>query len=128
MKNPLDLVRAHLLGDTAIVAIVATRIYLLAQPQNFAIPNIIVYPASAAPDLTLDPADLSGEFRISVECRSAAVAEANELGRLATARLHGFQGTIDAVPVERIGYVAEAFLWQDDAQLARRIVDFRVVI
>lgn len=128
MKSPLDLVRTRLLADAPLVAVVAQRISLMALQQGTPPPNVIVYPAGAAPDETLDPSELSGEFRISVECRSASVTEANNTGELVIDCLHGFKGAIDTVAIDRISYVSEAFLWQDDVKLARRIIDFRVAI
>jgi Protein of unknown function (DUF3168) len=122
MISPVFVVRDILLASAAVTAVVAQRVYLLAQPQNAVGPNIIVRVVSGTRDTGLNVVEGQARHRIAVESRSNLVGEANALASAVFNTLNGYS----AAGVDRIIFANDAFVVDDATKLARRILEFYV--
>jgi hypothetical protein len=85
--------RAHLLGDTAIAALVAARVYPLRLPQKPVLPAIVLTQISSHRSKHLRGAEALARARYQVDAWAATFDAADALGTLCRRRLNGYAGT-----------------------------------
>lgn len=125
MLSPIDIVRNALIANAAVGASVGLAIYKLAATQNPPMPHIIVMQVSGRKDAILDTVTGGqSEFRISVEIRVGTVDGANSIGSQVIQALDG----ASPAGTDRIAYSNEAFLYDDQSKICRRIIDFHVAL
>jgi len=110
--------RAHLLADTAIAAIVAARIYplRLPQPKKDAVnlPAIVLQRISTVRYAHLRGAEALGRPRWQVDCWAATHDAATSLGALVRQRLNGFAGTWTSDESPSVDIVVQAILLENE--------------
>lgn len=128
--------RAHLLADTAIAAIVAARVYPLRLPQPKAgvvnLPAIVIQRISGFRFKHLRGADALARPRYQVDCWAQTHDAATALGSLVRQRLNGFAGewTDDESPETTVRVVVllenEQDLFEEDilGGLCRHSADY----
>lgn len=85
--------RAHLLDDGPIAALVAGRCYPLRLPQKVTLPAIVLTRISETRVAHLRGADALARPRYQVDCWATTHDAATELGTLCRQRLNGYTGT-----------------------------------
>ncbi len=86
--------RAFLLGDTDVAALVVDRVYPLRNPQKATPPWIVLTLVSDIRDPHLRGIQAQAKARYQVDCWAQTYDGAVTLGALCARRLSGFQGTL----------------------------------
>lgn len=90
--------RAFLLADASIVAMVGARVHPVRLPQGQKEPSVVYHRISALGDHNMaGPSGLS-QVRMQVDCWAASSDTAAELSDLVKARLDGFRGPMPGSP------------------------------
>ena len=84
--------RAAVLGDAAIAAIVARRVNFGDQPQGVLLPAIVINTISGLEGVSVDGADGVSTGRVQVDCYAQGYAAARDLGAAVLSLLNGFAG------------------------------------
>jgi uncharacterized protein DUF3168 len=85
--------RAYLLDDVQIAALVGNRVYPLRLPQKVTLPAIVLTRISGLRFAHLRGADALARPRYQVDCWAATHDAASRLGALCRQRLNGYTGT-----------------------------------
>jgi Protein of unknown function (DUF3168) len=126
--------RAYLLDDAAIAAIVGTRVYPIVLPQGQVQTSIVYTRISGFGDNhMLGPSGLSRP-RIQIDCWSQSIDTAAQLANLVKERIDGFLGTWlwgedspeEAIVVQGVFYENEREDYDDVSKLYRVSRDFFV--
>ncbi len=94
--------RDHLLADTNISSVVATRVYPLELPQNPAFPSITYQIISDEPTYTQDGDSGLDRPRIQIDTWAETYSESISLAALIRSRLSGFRGTVSGKEIQGI--------------------------
>ncbi len=89
----MSALRSHLLGDTAIAALVGARAYPLRLPQKAVMPSIVLTEVSSVRSKHLRGADALATERYQVDAWAGTFDAATALGALCRQRLNGYAGT-----------------------------------
>lgn len=130
MKDVRKALRAFLLADAPIVAVIVNRIYALKIPQGAASPSVVLTRISGPGDYHLQgPSGLMG-LRVQVDAWAATADAATSLANLIKDRLDGYRGTMgsggDAVTVHGVFVADLREDYDDQAQLYRSGRDYFV--
>lgn len=126
--------RQHLIDDTAISAIVATRVYPILLPQGQTDPSIVYTRISAVGGTTMQGPDSLVESRMQVDCWASDVTTAASLANLVKERLNGFQGQVgyggnspaNRVRIQGIFFDSEREFYDDGNKMYRISRDYFV--
>jgi len=126
--------RAYLLDDAAIAAIVGTRIYPIVLPQGQVQTSIVYTRVSGIGDNHMEgPSGLSRP-RFQVDCWSQSIDTASQLANLVKERIDGFRGTwfwgedspAEAIVVQGVFFQNEREDFDDATRLYRVSRDYFV--
>jgi hypothetical protein len=109
--------RAHLLDDAAIAALVTARVYPLRLPQKAVMPSIVLTRISGVRWAHLRGAEALVRPRYQVDCWAATHDAATQLGTLVRQRLNGFAGTWTSDESPLIDIHVQAMLLVDERDL-----------
>lgn len=84
-----EAVRAKLLADTAVAALVGTRVYSNVAPARATLPRIVYEEADRQTVKTLTGVVKLNAYDMSIECHAADYATSKALGKAVTAALDG---------------------------------------
>ena len=87
-------VRAVLLSDTDVAAIVSARIYPVVLPQNPTLPAVTYQRISLVSPVTLDAAIGPERIRLQVDCWALTWGAVRALASAVKTALHGFSGIV----------------------------------
>ncbi len=124
--------RAFLLDDTAIAALVVARIQPLRLPQKATMPFIVLTRVSDVRGAHLRGVQKQAKARYTVDCWAQTYDGAAQLGAICARRLGGFQGTwtLTTSPPETVSVTIlpdlEMDLFEEDIQggLCRHSADY----
>lgn len=119
----LEAVRALLLADASVAALVGTRVYPLSAPQGAARPFLVVTSVSDVPATTMNglPADLLRNARVQVDSYAETYLEAHALFEAVNNEVAALSGpTISAV------LLSASDMRDDETGLYRKSADFSV--
>jgi hypothetical protein len=109
--------RAYLLADTAIAALVGTRIYPLRLPQKAEFPSIVYQRISGIRFGHLRGQGSLARPRYQVDCWDRQHLAVTRLGNLCRARLAGFQGQWSDDESPETIITVQAILFEDERDL-----------
>lgn len=113
--------RAHLLADAAISAVVAARIYplRLPQPKKDAVnlPAIVLQRISTVRYAHLRGAEALARPRLQVDCWATTHDAATSLGTLVRQRLNGFAGTWTSDESPSVDIAVQAIFLENEQDL-----------
>lgn len=96
-----------LTGDAGVSALVSTRVYPLAVPQQVDLPAVAYQRISGPRLLAHDGPTGLAEARVQVTCHAATYIAAKGLADAVRAAVDGYAGTTGGVEFERIGIESE---------------------
>ena len=128
-----DAIYSILSNDATVSGYVSTRIYPLRIPQAASLPAITYFIVSDSPFNTKDGAVTDNYYRfqvsIFVDARaSGAYDTIEDIDAAVRSALERYSGTVASTEVHTIEYLSMADLFEEDAQVFHRAVDFRVWI
>lgn len=124
--------RAYLLADNAIAALVGVRVYALKLPQGENRTSIVYSRISGLGDYHMQgPSGLSRP-RVQIDCWAADIDQASVLADLVKERIEGFRGQMDygsdsppdAIAVQGIFFDSEREDYDDTVKLSRVSRDY----
>lgn len=126
--------RAYLLGDNAIAALVGTRIHPVKLPQGQTQPSIVYSRISAIGEHHMQGSSGLARPRIQIDCWAQSADIATALGNLVKERIDGFRGQMefggnspaDIIAVQGVFFDNERDDYDDAAQLYRLSRDYFV--
>lgn len=126
--------RWYLLQDSAILALVGTRVYPIKLPQPTTQPSIVYTRISGLGDHHSEGASGLTRPRVQVDCWAPTHDVASVLANLVKGRIDGFSGTIawddnspgNAVAVQAIMFESEREDYDDTAKLYRVSRDYMI--
>jgi len=126
--------RAYLLDDAAIAAIVGSRVHPLVLPQGDTGPSIVYSRISAVGDHHMSAASGLVQTRLQLDCWAASLDNAAALADLVKQRLDGFSGTMlwgedspaEAIVVQGIFFDGEREDFDNAAKLHRVSRDYLI--
>lgn len=113
--NTSNALRAFLLADPAIAAIISTRMYPVQLPQNPALPAIRYFRVSGnRPQSTTGPLGQTNP-RVQIDCYALKFQDANDLAELVRKRLDGYRGPAgdDGDFIQGAFFQTERDLWEE---------------
>lgn len=124
--------RAYLLADGQISAVVASRIYPTKLPQGTTLASIVYSRISGVGDHHSQGASGLARPRMQIDCWASTVDGADTLGRLVKARIDGFGGAMpygsnspqDEIAVQGVFFQSERDDYDDAAKLHRVSQDY----
>lgn len=128
MKDVRKAIRAFLLADAPIVAVVVNRVYALKIPQGITSPSIVQTRISGPGDYHLQGPSGLISLRVQLDAWAGTADAAASLANLVKDRLDGYRGTMgtggDAVTVHGVFVADLREDYDDEAQLYRSGRDF----
>lgn len=109
--------RAHLLSDAAITAIVVDRVFPLKMPQGVTQASIVYARISGQGDHTMQGASDLARPRIQIASWAPSADVADALARLVKARIDGFRGQMGGVAVQGVFFDSEGDQYDDTTKL-----------
>jgi hypothetical protein len=119
----------QLVGDDAVAASAATRIYPVNLPENVDGPSVTFRVISKIPDYTLDGATGMITARVQIDAWAAVYGDAKQLAQAIHDALNDFSGTFpDGTAVQNV-WLADAATdgFDADARLYRVQADYRLI-
>lgn len=104
MKEAL---RSCLIDDSAVVALVSSRVAWGARPRAAALPSIVLHLIDSNPDYTMSGPSGLVPSRVQVDCWGATYASATNVSRAVKSALSGLRDTIDGVEFQGVFVVGE---------------------
>lgn len=127
--------RAYLLADSAIAAMVGARVYPVKLPQGQTQPSIVYSRISGQGDHHMEGASGLARARIQIDCWAQSADTATTLANLVKERIDGFgPGTMEwdenspgnAIAVHGVFFQSERDDWDETAALYRMSRDYHV--
>ncbi len=127
--NAETAVRAALLADPAVAALVGSRIYPMRLPQNPALPAVVFQRISAPPDgLTIDGRAGRVPIRLQLSLWAQTYDGARALMAAVDARLDGYSGSNgDGTALRLVALKNMSDDYEPETGLYRVIADYRVI-
>lgn len=128
-------IRARLLDDATVAALVAARVYPGVLPQRPTMPAIVLTKVDKLSPLTMDGAAGPNEVRVQVDCwdddvdgvRDLAAAVNGNDDQSSRGPLHGFGGIVGGEDLKLVRLLAErATDYEPDTKLYRVGADYMV--
>lgn len=128
VKDIRPALRAFLLADASIAAVVGTRIYPIKIPQGVAAASLVYTKVSARPDHHMSGASGLARPRLQLDAWAPTADAALWLADLVRERLDGYSGTMGsggaAVTVQGVFFADEREDFDDAANLFRMSRDY----
>jgi hypothetical protein len=118
--------RAFLLADAAIAAIVAARVYPVVLPQGERGPSIVYTRVSGAGDHHMQGASGLARVRMQIDVWASTPDLAAPLANLVKERIDGYRGPMGAVPVQGVFFADEREDYQPDIDMHRMSRDYLI--
>jgi len=118
--------RAALVADSDVNALVSGRVYLERMPQAEAYPCIVFNRVSTSQNSLLSSVDTLTEVRVQVDCWADSASVAYDLSKKVRTLLSGHQGSLGGVTVQWSKFDGEqnASVFDGDEKQRRIITDF----
>jgi hypothetical protein len=125
----LSELRAYLIADTAVLALVSTRVWPTILPQSPVLPAVTYQVISAFRRPTLTTTDNLPEKRVQIDAWGKTFEQAHAVAEAVRKAIDGFQGTMGSSPgVEVSGIHAESERvgYEPDSKLHRESRDYMI--
>lgn len=134
LADPRVGLRAYMLDDAGIAALVADRVYAVIARQGQREPHIVVHRISGVGDHHMQGPSGLTQSRVQIDCYALDLDVASTLANLVKERLDGFHGSIlwgedspaEAIVVQGIFFAGIGEDYHDATQLYRVRPDFLV--
>jgi hypothetical protein len=114
-------------GDTAVAALVGTRIFPVVLEQGSTFPSLAYTRIDTPTEKTFADSHGLPHPRIQVECYAEGPADCHALADAATDAMAGYRGTLGDVTIQGVLVLdAGRDTWQDNPPLYRRDIDFEI--
>lgn len=123
MTDVHEAIRALLLGDTAVTALVGTRIYPVHMPLGADVPNITIHEISGPEDYVTG----HGYPRYQISCWSETFTEATTIKKAVKASLNRFKGIVYGLNIQNISFLDSVDLYEEESKLYHIPLDFQIV-
>lgn len=126
MKDLRPELRTFLLADAALLAAVASRVYLIKLPQGTTADSIVYNRISGAGDYVMSGLSGFTQHRYQIDAWSQTGDGADTLANLIRDRLDGYKGTMGTIKVHGVRMVEQREDYDDTAKLYRVSRDFMI--
>lgn len=123
MTDVHEAIRALLLSDTNVTALVGTRIYPVHMPLNAVVPNITIHEISGPEDYVTG----HGYPRYQISCWSETFTEATTIKNAVKAGLNRFKGVVYGLNIQNISLLDCEDLYEPESKLYHIPIDFQIV-
>lgn len=134
MRSPIPAMRSILIADDELMTLLGgpyngvPKVFFNAAPQGVSSPYIMLYEVSgAALGELLTEQRGPWEKRVSLDARAESYGKATGIGDRAIALLNNLRGPADDIVIQDCRIVSDVPLYEEEAKIARRITDFRVI-
>lgn len=119
---------AHLKADSAVAALVGTRIYHEKLPQKPTYPALAYARTSTERQMTLSGPSSLTQVRIALDAWTHSSAEMKSLAAAVRSAVSGVTGNLGGVSIQHCTYESEADLSEFEGDRSDRRVSFELVI
>lgn len=116
-------IRALLAADTAVAAIVGTRIYPLSLPLNCTLPAITIHKASGAKDHVTG----HGFPRYQISCWAGSFATVQDMETAVVDCLDRYKGTASGNGIKQIAYLTSLDAMEETTGIYHIPIDFKII-
>lgn len=102
-----DALRALLVGDVAVTALVGQRVYWGTIPQGSAAPSVAMYVITRLSSYTMQGSDGLEESRIQIDVRDTELARAWQVRDAIKSLISGYRGTVQGIALQGLFLVSE---------------------
>ena len=121
-----EALRAFILADATVAALIGTRMYALILPQNPTMPALTYTIFGAGGILSHDgPSGLENPT-VQIDAWGTTYSDAFELAEAVRVRLNGYSGLLDTVHAQGIFLVRKRDSYENESELYRRSTDFEL--
>ena len=121
-----DAIYSILSNDSTVTDITSTRIYPMRIPQGASLPAITYFIVSGGPINTKDGAATDHQDTFQVSCFTTSYDTIQDLYSAVKAALERYSGTVASTEVHTITYTGHVDLYEEDAEVYHRAIDFRI--
>ena len=123
MTDVHEVIRSLLIADTAVTALVSTRIYPVHMPLDATIPNITIHEISGPEDYVTG----HGFPRYQISCWSESFSGAKAIKDAVKACLNRYKGIVSGLDIHNISYLNSEDLYEEEVRLYHIPMDFQIV-
>jgi hypothetical protein len=118
--------RAHLLAQATITALVSQRIYPLKLPQGATLPAITYQTIFGVPAVSHDGDADIGRRRIQIDCWSRSYAESLNIASAVRAATSGYRGPMGSDPYVNARVITEMDMPEPELSIWRRMIEVQL--
>lgn len=122
----LEAIRALLLADPGVAALVGPRVYPNALPLNATMPAVTLQEISGNQDVNQDGPSDPSETRIQIDCWARDMAVAAAVREAIKVKLNGFAGLAAGMPLHGVFLAGKRTSYELDTKLHGASMDFMV--
>lgn len=124
--NVLKAIRAKLIADTAVAAVIGAKCYPVVAPQKAAVPFVILSIVNVDPTDTKSGVSTTDVFRIQADSYAASYDACQDLDKKVRTAIDKFMGTSSGIYIDGVRYLTSQDTYEDEPSEYRRISDYIV--
>ena len=126
--NVLKAIRAKLIADSDVTAIIGSKCYPVVAPQKAAAPFVILSVVGNDPQDTKSGVADVDVFRIQVDSYAAGYDDVQDLDKKVRTAIDKYMGTSASIYIDGVRYLNSQDLYENDPGEYRRMSDYIVRI
>ena len=126
--NALKAIRAKLIGDAAVEALIGAKCYPGVAPQKAAVPFVVLSVVGNDPNDTKSGVSDVDAFRIQIDSYAASYDGCQDLDRKCRTAIDKYMGTSSGIYIDGVRYLSSQDFFENDPQEYRRSSDYTVRI
>ena len=126
--NVLKAIRAKLIADTAVAAVIGAKCYPVVAPQKAAVPFVILSIVNVDPTDTKSGVSTTDVFRIQADSYAASYDAVQDLDKKVRTAIDKFMGTSSGIYIDGVRYLTSQDAYEEEPGEYRRISDYIVRI
>lgn len=126
--NALKAIRAKIIGDAAVAAIIGEKCYPVIAPQKAAVPFVIVSIVNVDPNDSKSGVSEVDVFRVQVDSYASTYDVCQDLDKKVRTSIDKFMGESSSIYVDGVRYINSQDLYEDESGEYRRSSDYVVRI
>jgi hypothetical protein len=124
----LKALRAKIIGDAAVTALIGSKCYPVVVPQKAAVPFVILSVVNVDPTDTKTGVSTTDVFRIQVDSYAASYDACQDLDKKVRDSIDKYMGTSSSIYIDGVRYLTSQDSFEDEPGEYRRISDYIVRI
>lgn len=124
--NVLKAIRAKLIADTEVNAIIEGRCYAIVAPQKAVPLFVIMSIVNVDPTDTKSGVSTTDVFRIQIDSYATDPDTCQNLDRKVRTSIDKFMGDVDGIKIDGVRYLSSQDVFEEEPQEYRRISDYIV--